>query len=60
MNKYPQFSRASIARAEVIEYRMCGKKRAYDTPEEAYQKGQEAYKCPICGKYHRTTKINRY
>ncbi|MBK5284834.1 MAG: hypothetical protein JJE25_05495 [Bacteroidia bacterium] len=38
----------------------CHDKRAFDTKEAAYQKGQSVYKCPYCGKWHRSGKLNQF
>lgn len=49
MNKYKQFSKVKVN----SRYRACGRKQAYDNKEAAYQKGQDSYECPFCGKWHR-------
>ncbi len=55
MNKYRAESRkAQKARRQE---RMCERKAAYETREEAYQKGQESYHCPYCGKWHRSGSV---
>lgn len=51
-NKYAKQARE--ARKANKKLRMCEAKTAYDTEEAAYQKGQTFYKCPHCGKFHRS------
>ena len=55
MNKYKNFS--NKAKKERRKTKMCDRKVSYETPEEAYQKGQEYYLCPYCKKYHRSGKF---
>lgn len=52
MNKYKEESKKAQAAARRL--RACESKRAYDTEEEAYQKGQTTYRCRYCGKWHRS------
>jgi len=35
--------------------RGCVNKKPFDTPDDAYQKGMNIYKCKYCGKYHRSS-----
>jgi hypothetical protein len=35
-------------------WKSCARKRAFETPEAAFQKGQSAYQCNYCGKWHRS------
>lgn len=49
MNKYDHFSKVYI---HVIK-NACGRKKSFNTKEEAYQKGQDSYECFWCHKYHR-------
>jgi hypothetical protein len=63
-NKYVLHS--SIAQARVhkeleveAKRKACNKKKAFNSFEEAYQKGQQTYKCPFCRKWHRSGKIIR-
>lgn len=51
MNKYIRFSKTHL----VIKYNACGRKKAFDNKEDAYQKGQDSYECYYCGKWHRTS-----
>jgi len=51
-NKYLEYSK--LAKQQRLKRRSCTAKRAFDTPEQAYQKGQQVYQCPFCGKYHRS------
>lgn len=51
-NKYKRQARA--ARRDWQRWRMCDRKRRYDTEAEAQQKGQRTYRCPICKKWHRS------
>lgn len=41
-------------------WRMCGRKKAYDKRKNAARiagkHGHRVYECPICGKYHITSK----
>jgi len=60
MNKYSDFSRQREEKKELIKYRMCAKKKAFESPESAHQKGQSFYACPLCGKYHRTSNFANY
>lgn len=55
MNKYKNLSRK--ARKERRKQRMCLDKVAYGSRQLAEIKGQDVYKCPHCGLYHRTTKV---
>lgn len=34
--------------------KMCRQKRSFATEEEAFQKGQRIYQCPLCGNWHRS------
>lgn len=52
MNKYKRESRQAQAAARKL--RACESKVAYDTEQEAYQKGQTVYHCRYCGKWHRS------
>ena len=36
-------------------WKACGRKRRFESLEEAYQKGQSTYKCRYCGGWHRAT-----
>jgi len=38
---------------------MCLRKRAFETPAEAFQKGQSSYRCPHCGKWHRSGTLEK-
>lgn len=33
---------------------MCESKVGYDNEEQAFQKNQKSYRCPYCGKWHRS------
>lgn len=52
MNKYASFSKQS--QAERRRWRTCERKKAFNSPEEAAQKGQNVYQCPYCHKWHRS------
>ncbi len=58
MNKYKHLS--DEARKLRSKIKMCLSKRSYETKEEAYQKGQEIYKCKHCGKWHRSGQLSRF
>ena len=51
MNKYEEHSKAHL----VIQNNACGRKKSFDTKDEAYQKGQISYECWYCGKFHRAS-----
>lgn len=57
-NKYKHLNR----KQREIEKRnkMCLNKRQFETKADAYQKGQESYKCKYCGKYHRSGKTSKF
>jgi len=38
-----------------LAYDTCEVKTAYDTKEDALQKGMKSYQCQFCGKWHRTS-----
>lgn len=40
--------------ASFRRWRACERKTAYNSPEEAFQKGQQVYRCGYCHKYHRS------
>lgn len=40
---------------EMRRQRSCTRKRAFDTREDAVQKGSVPYRCHYCGKWHRAT-----
>lgn len=52
MNKYKTFANAAKRRRKVEK--MCIAKKAYNSPEEAYQKNQKIYLCFNCNKWHRS------
>jgi hypothetical protein len=56
-NKYKELSKA--AHEERRKHKMCLDKHAYNTPEEAFDKHQKIYKCPYCGKWHRSGQLDR-
>ena len=58
MNKYKSLSRK--LRKERAKEKMCLNKKAYETKEFAYQKGQESYNCKHCGKWHRSGKMTKF
>jgi len=60
MNKYSDFSRQREEKKALKKYRMCAKKKAFESPEAAHQKGQRFYACPFCGEYHRTSHFVNY
>lgn len=41
-------------RRDFLKWKACGRKRAYETEAEAFQKGQQTYLCRYCGKWHRS------
>lgn len=49
-NKYKGMSQVAAYR----RWRACDRKVAYNTEEEAFQKGQAVYRCRYCGKFHRS------
>lgn len=51
-NKYAK--EAKKARKLLRKYNMCESKVAFDNETSAFQKNQTIYKCPYCGKYHRS------
>ncbi len=55
MNKYKWFSREAQKLRK--KNKMCEDKVAFETEEEAFQKGQKTYKCNYCGKWHRSSKF---
>jgi nicotinic acid mononucleotide adenylyltransferase len=59
-NKYEK--EAKQARKANRRLRMCESKVAFESEEKAFQKNQKTYKCPHCGKWHRsgtfTTLVN--
>lgn len=58
MNKYIKEARKTRNKSakEFREFNACVKKKAFETLEEAAaHKGQRAYKCPHCHKYHRAS-----
>lgn len=61
-NKY--LVEAKSARKKGIHYRRCLSKVKYDSYATAKQKGQECYRCPDCGGWHRTgsllTQVKKY
>lgn len=57
-DKYKHLKRK--ARAERRKKKSCSSKKAYETKEEAYQKGQTFYKCKHCGKFHRSGKMTTF
>lgn len=57
-NKYEDFSQK--AREQRKKQNMCLKKRPYNTEAKATKTGQDAYKCPICDKWHRTGAFNKF
>lgn len=52
MNKYK--AQASKARQAYRRARRCENKTRYATEAEAYQKGQDSYRCPYCNGWHRS------
>lgn len=52
MNKYAK--QAKEAQQNNKRLRMCESKAAFNTEELAFQKNQKTYKCPHCGKWHRS------
>jgi hypothetical protein len=56
-NKYKALSNA--AHEERRKHKMCLDKHPYETAEEAFDKHQKTYKCPYCGKWHRTGQLDR-
>jgi len=38
----------------------CDSKKSFETKAEAYQKGQQTYKCKYCQKYHRSGKMSKF
>ena len=57
MNKYISFSKS--AKEERKRKKSCDSKTKFDSPQEAYQKGQTFYLCKYCGKYHRSGSLSR-
>lgn len=57
-NKYAHESRVAQKMRRVE--RGCLYKKAWNSPEEAVQKGQAVYHCEYCGKWHRTSKKATY
>lgn len=59
-NKYAKEAKA--AKQANRRWNMCESKVAFDSEEAAFQKNQKTYKCPYCGKWHRsgafTTLVN--
>lgn len=55
MNKYASQSRK--AQRSRIRARSCENKKAFESADEARQKGQDIYKCRHCGKWHRTGQL---
>jgi hypothetical protein len=54
-NKYDKESKKAQRKARKAHGKsVCEKKKAYETREEAHQKGQEVYKCKFCKKWHRS------
>jgi len=56
-NKYKELSKA--AHEERRRLKMCLDKKAFNTPEEAFDKHQKIYRCPYCSKWHRTGQLDR-
>lgn len=54
-NKYLQASQEAQEYARRL--RGCLSKKAYESPEAAFQKGQTYYHCRWCNKYHRSGKL---
>ena len=52
MNKYAK--QAKEAKLKRIKKRSCEDKARFKTKDDAYQKGQEVYKCKFCGGWHRS------
>jgi transposase-like protein len=57
MNKYKHLSKE--IRNERIKIKGCIDKKQFDTEKEAYQKGQDSYKCKHCGKWHRSGRLSK-
>lgn len=45
--------------AALRKWKTCDRKKAYDTREAAFQKGQEVYQCRYCGKFHRSGSLSK-
>ena len=52
MNKYRKQSRVAQRRRK--REKMCDRKVAFNTREDAMIKGADVYKCQHCGRWHRT------
>lgn len=46
-------------RKDFLKWKACERKRAYDTKEDAFQKGQQSYLCRYCGKWHRSGELGK-
>lgn len=42
---------------DFLRWKACDRKTAYESEAAAFQKGQRAYHCRYCGKWHRTSGI---
>ncbi len=40
--------------------KMCLDKKAFETKEDAFQKGQSSYQCKHCGKWHRSGQMTEF
>ena len=40
---------------DTLAYDSCEVKAAYDSKEDATQKGMKTYQCQFCGKWHKTS-----
>lgn len=58
MDKYKTFK--VEARKMRSKKKMCLDKKQYETKQEAFQQGQNCYKCKHCGKWHRSGKIAKF
>jgi hypothetical protein len=57
-NKYKKHSQVRASRAVAKEVTTCKSKRAWDTAEEAAQKGMKVYQCQYCNKFHRASEVS--
>lgn len=55
MNKYKKHSRK--AQKKRRKEKMCINKKPFNNEADAFQKGQEIYKCPYCNKFHRSGQL---
>jgi len=66
MNKYSEEQQQSkaardAANADWVKHRMCERKVAYETYAQArHDTNQDAYQCPHCLRWHRTTQAIRF